>query len=63
MKHNNVIDMTNYFQNLQKQESAKAKSIAKCRIWQHVCDAVETLSGVVIALCVCVCTLTLFAIL
>ncbi len=63
MHQNNVIDMTRYFLTLQEKEAIKAKRIAKRHLWQRVCDAIETLSGAVIAVCVCVCTLTLFAVL
>ncbi len=63
MQQNNVIDMTRYFLAIQEKEAVKAKRIAKRHLWQRVCDAVETLSDAVIAVCVCVCTFTLFAIL
>jgi hypothetical protein len=63
MHQNNVIDMSKYFLNLQEKEVAKEKRIARRYHWQRACDALETLSGAVIAVCVCVCTFTLFAVL
>lgn len=64
MKHNNIIDMSSYFENVRKITAADAKKPSFLEKFFYVAGRIlDTSAAVVMALCVCVCTLLFFTML